>query len=65
MYDPMSCAPKRLVLTYLAGHINNVYNTTFWALVQKGSMDVTQAEERLKVCYFNGVSVAAFYLIFV
>lgn len=29
-------------------HINNLYNTTFWALVQKGGMDATQAEERLK-----------------
>lgn len=29
-------------------HINNLYNTTFWVLVQKGGMDATQAEERLK-----------------
>ncbi|KAF6226463.1 hypothetical protein HO133_009329 [Letharia lupina] len=29
-------------------HINNLYNTTFWALVQNGGMDATQAEERLK-----------------
>ena len=32
------------------GHINNLYNTTFWALVQKGGMDATAAEEKLKVC---------------
>ena len=31
------------------GHINNLYNTTFWALVQKGGMDARQAEEKLKV----------------
>ncbi|CAF9928157.1 MAG: tRNA-His guanylyltransferase [Alectoria fallacina] len=31
-----------------ASHINNLYNTTFWALRQKGGMDATQAEERLK-----------------
>ena len=31
------------------GHINNLYNTTFWNLVQKGGMDTTKAEERLKV----------------
>ena len=31
------------------GHINNLYNTTFWALVQKGGMTTQQAEEELKV----------------
>lgn len=36
-------------LKSFAGHINNLYNTTFWALVQQGDMDATQAEERLKV----------------
>lgn len=34
------CAP--------AGHINNLYNTTFWALVQQGGMSQTAAEEFLK-----------------
>ncbi|KAL8898054.1 MAG: hypothetical protein Q9207_006898 [Kuettlingeria erythrocarpa] len=29
-------------------HINNLYNTTFWALVQKGVMGTTEAEEVLK-----------------
>ncbi|KAL8722153.1 MAG: hypothetical protein Q9225_001297 [Loekoesia sp. 1 TL-2023] len=29
-------------------HINNLYNTAFWALVQKGNMGTTQAEEALK-----------------
>ena len=33
----------------MEGHINNLYNTTFWALVQKGGLDTAQAEERLKV----------------
>ncbi|XP_016416271.1 probable tRNA(His) guanylyltransferase isoform X2 [Sinocyclocheilus rhinocerous] len=28
-------------------HINNLYNTTFWTLVQKGGLTTTQAEERL------------------
>ncbi|CAD6592244.1 MAG: tRNA-His guanylyltransferase [Alectoria sarmentosa] len=41
-------ACKKKKLKYLAGHINNLYNTTFWALMQKGGMDATQAEERLK-----------------
>lgn len=43
-----------------AGHINNLYNTTFWVLVQKGGMDATQAEERLKVFCFNGASMVGF-----
>ncbi|TRY90069.1 hypothetical protein DNTS_031580 [Danionella cerebrum] len=30
-------------------HINNLYNTAFWALVQKGGLSTTQADERLKV----------------
>ncbi|KAJ8254699.1 hypothetical protein GJAV_G00196190 [Gymnothorax javanicus] len=29
-------------------HINNLYNTVFWSLVQKGGLSTTQAEERLK-----------------
>ncbi|KAL8656741.1 MAG: hypothetical protein Q9226_002575 [Calogaya cf. arnoldii] len=29
-------------------HINNLYNTAFWALVQKGDMRTTEAEEILK-----------------
>lgn len=29
-------------------HINNLYNTVFWALVQKGGLSTSQAEERLK-----------------
>ncbi|OAL40626.1 hypothetical protein AYO20_00362 [Fonsecaea nubica] len=29
-------------------HINNLYNTTFWALVQEGGMTPTAAEELLK-----------------
>ncbi|KAL1644034.1 tRNA-His guanylyltransferase [Didymella pomorum] len=28
-------------------HINNLYNTTFWTLVQKGGMSVQEAEQRL------------------
>ncbi|KAM8848101.1 putative tRNA(His) guanylyltransferase [Synchiropus picturatus] len=29
-------------------HINNLYNTVFWTLVQKGGLTTTQAEDRLK-----------------
>jgi hypothetical protein len=30
-----------------SGHINNLYNTTFWTLVQQGGMGAREAEERL------------------
>jgi len=29
-------------------HINNLYNTTFWAIIAKGGVPATQAEEELK-----------------
>ncbi|EKG18510.1 tRNAHis guanylyltransferase [Macrophomina phaseolina MS6] len=29
------------------GHINNLYNTTFWTLIQRGGMDAAAAEQRL------------------
>jgi tRNA(His) guanylyltransferase len=32
-----------------AGHINNLYNTTFWALVQQGAMNPKDAEKTLSV----------------
>lgn len=28
-------------------HLNNLYNTTFWALVEKGGLSISAAEERL------------------
>lgn len=31
------------------GHINNLYNTTFWALIQMGGMDNKSAEKELAV----------------
>lgn len=34
---------------YVSGHINNLYNTVFWALAQKGGLTTTEAEDRLKV----------------
>ncbi len=38
------------LMTELAGHINHLYNTTFWALVQKGGLANAEAENALKVC---------------
>lgn len=32
----------------MLGHINNLYNTTFWSLVQTGGMSGTDAELSLK-----------------
>ncbi|KAJ4297017.1 tRNA-His guanylyltransferase [Collariella sp. IMI 366227] len=32
-------------------HINNLYNTTFWSLIQLGSMDAIEAEKMLKGTY--------------
>lgn len=31
------------------GHINNLYNTTFWTLIQKGGFDAKSAEKELAV----------------
>lgn len=39
---------NRALLTGL-GHINNLYNTTFWALVQQGGLDNREATEALQV----------------
>lgn len=36
-------------LTDVTGHINNLYNTTFWALIQLGGMDGKEAEKELAV----------------
>ena len=35
--------------TVKIGHINNLYNTTFWTLIQKGGMDGSAAEQALAV----------------
>ena len=63
MYALSPCAQKSTILRDPAGHINNLYNTTFWALVQKGGMDVSKAEERLKVFSFSDLSMLGFQLI--
>jgi tRNA(His) guanylyltransferase len=31
------------------GHINNLYNTTFWSLILLGGMDAKEAEKELAV----------------
>jgi tRNA(His) 5'-end guanylyltransferase len=37
------------------GHINNLYNTAFWALVQKGGMNAKDAEKELAVIILNAL----------
>lgn len=58
----VDCEPERRVCMYSdggkgllvgLGHINNLYNTTFWALVDKGGMDATKGEVMLKVGLFG------------
>jgi len=45
------------------GHINNLYNTTFWALIQQGGMDAKAAEKELAVCcQTEGLSAYADFL---
>ena len=39
-YQPAELTPP--------GHINNLYNTTFWSMVNKGGMSGTEAELALK-----------------
>lgn len=36
-------------LTIFRGHINNLYNTTFWALIQLGGLDNREADKFLAV----------------
>ena len=36
------------VQLFFAGHINNLYNTCFWNLVQRGGLSTRDAQERLK-----------------
>ena len=36
----------------LEAHINNLYNTTFWALVQQGGLSTKEAHESLRVSPF-------------
>lgn len=41
----------KLLIT--AGHINNLFNTTFWALILQGGMNNQQAEKALAVCHLS------------
>lgn len=48
--DPLREVLGQTYLCYsLSGHINNLYNTVFWTLVQEGKLTNSQAEDRLKV----------------
>ena len=41
--------PEELEHVRRIAHINNLYNTAFWALVQEGKQTTTQAHEALRV----------------
>jgi len=43
------CAILKATVDNLTGHINNLYNTTFWSLVNLGGLSRTEAEDHLKV----------------
>ena len=50
-----------LILLILAGHINNLYNTCFWCLVQQSGLTADQAEERLNVSKADKCIIYFFY----
>ena len=39
-------------LLFMIAHINNLYNTAFWSLVQQGGQTTTQAHATLRVSSF-------------
>lgn len=55
--DSMSHNPLLVILSIndfaTTAHINNLYNTIFWALVQEGNQSTTQAHETLRVRIFS------------
>lgn len=44
------------------GHINNLYNTTFWTMVLQGGMSNTDAEQELKVGYYSSIRSTGHWL---
>lgn len=49
-YFPPESIPRELESARRVAHVNNLYNTAFWALVQEGKQTTTQAHETLRVC---------------
>ena len=48
---------KFLTAVFFLGHINNLYNTCFWCLVQQSGLTTDQAEGRLNVSAFSKLSL--------
>lgn len=46
---PICCCVMGRWLLTRSGHINNLYNTAFWALIQQGGLDAKEAEKLLSV----------------
>jgi tRNA(His) 5'-end guanylyltransferase len=40
------------MFAFMIAHINNLYNTTFWSLVQQGGQTTTKAHATLRVSSF-------------
>lgn len=49
LFSQLICVKDVSLCFCLLGHVNNLYNTVFWTLVQKGGLTTAQAEDRLKV----------------
>jgi len=48
-YLSLESFPRELESVHRIAHINNLYNTAFWALVQGGKQTAVQAHEALRV----------------
>ncbi|CCH40937.1 tRNA(His) guanylyltransferase [Wickerhamomyces ciferrii] len=47
-YPNLSILKDYILWRFVDTHINNLYNTTFWTLVEKGGLTTQEAETRLK-----------------
>lgn len=47
---------------FLEGHINNLYNTTFWNMILQGEMSNTEAEKALQVCTIHRTKMPRLYI---
>lgn len=52
-HDPHEWFGNRPTVFRNTAHINNLYNTTFWALVLQGGQSTTEANQTLSVSRFR------------
>ena len=48
--NPLFSLTPIQIAQHSPAHINNLYNTTFWALIQQGGQTTTEAHATLRVC---------------